>query len=238
MKALWILIATTLFLPAALNAYVVTGILQGKQEITIKSKSQGQITKVFIKEGEWVKAGAVLALIDDEQEKIEMELAKVEMETARGDLEKMKKLGKYVSAEEVLNKKNAFLKKESLYQLKAYNFKNTRITSPISGLVTKQFIKFGETISSGDKSYEVIQLKKLVIELDVDAEFAGKLKKGQKLGFTSNLHPKEKFTAAVNYVGPVLDKSSGTIRVKLELPNPQNKSEYVLKPGTLVEVQI
>ena len=48
-----------------------------------------------------------------------------------------------------------------------------------------------------------------------------------------------KFKAKVVFIGPVIDKASGTIRVKLSIKNTRNKDNtYVLRPGDLVNVKI
>lgn len=231
-------VGVMVFSVASAQANQVTGILQGVHEITITTKSQGQIISIRVKEGQHVQKGQVLAIIDDEQETIENDLAKVELETAKQDYEKTKSLKKYVSDEEVMQKKNTFLKKQSEFKLKQYNLKNTQVISPISGLITHRFLKYGETVSSGAQAYEVIQMDELILELDVDAMRVKDLKSGQIVPFTSPLNPGQVFTATVSYVGSVLDKTSGTIRVKLRLKNRITKDgKYELMPGTMVVVR-
>jgi len=221
------------------QAELVTGVLAGEDESLIKSKSQGEIVKLLVIEGEQVKAGDVLAVIDDEQEVLEHRLAGVEYKTAEKDYLKTKQLKKFVSSEEILQKKNIYLKKKTIFELKSYNLRSTKVVSPISGVVTKQFIKRGEMVGSGEKIFEVINLGKLIIELDIAAKAASKLKQGQRLLFTTELDAKDSFNGMISYIAPVVDKTSGTVRVRLNLPNPRSKQgAYRLKPGTMVNVKL
>ena len=230
-----LIIITTLLLPSLIFAYTVSGILQGKEEVLIKAKSQGQITKIILKEGDRVKPGDILAIIDDQQEQIEVKLAKVEQDSAHKDYLKTSKLKKFVSQEEVLKKKNEYLKKKSIYELKKYNLENTQITSPIEGIVAHQFIKKWETVKSGEKVYEVILPDELIIELDIAAKISVNLKKDQSLSFTTEFDKKKKYQAQIYYISRMIDKSSGTIKVKLKI---DNKKELNLMPGALVSFEL
>ncbi|MBT3979784.1 MAG: efflux RND transporter periplasmic adaptor subunit [Bacteriovoracaceae bacterium] len=232
------ILLSALLLATSAWAYKVTGVLAGKQEVLIKSKSQGEITQIEKKEGTKVLAGDTLATIDDEQEQIEWKQAAEELKSAKGDYLKTKALKKYVSQEELIKKRDIYLKKKSIYELKGYNLKNTKITSPIAGVISKKFIKMGETVSNGAKTFEVINSENLIIEIDVLAEKSKNLKIGRFLSFSSDLHPKKSFKAKITFVAPTIDKASGTTRLKLELKNNVVHGRYELKPGTLVNVHL
>ncbi|MBF0363143.1 MAG: efflux RND transporter periplasmic adaptor subunit [Oligoflexia bacterium] len=214
-------------------------ILQSSDEVSIKSKTQGQVTKIFFKEGDLVKQNEVLAIIDDEQEKIELDSAKLEMDSAKIDFEKSQKLKKFISEDELYNKEVNYLKKKSAYELKLYSFNNTRITSPIDGLISKQNIKEWATVNSGELTYEVIKPESLVIELDIGINKSRKLKIGQSLKFKTEYEKNKNYDATVFFVGNVIDKASGTVKIKLKLENKMiNQNDWELKPGSLVQLEI
>lgn len=221
------------------SAEMVSGILHGEQEITIKSKSQGEITKLHFDEGAPVKENEVIAVIDDRQEEIERKIASIEYETAEKDYEKTQGLHKYVSKDELIEKKNAALRKKSVYDLKEYSYIITRVMSPINGIITKKYFDKGETVSVGDKVFEVVQIDSLIIEINVPSVLSAKLSIGQELSFKTDLQKDQKFKAAITYISPVIDPASGTVKVRLSLKNTLlAEKTYLHKPGTLVSVEL
>ena len=218
---------------------VISGILFGEKEITIKSKSQGELTVLNLGEGERVGTGTVIAIVDDRQEKIELEQAKLEYQSALHDYEKTEKIKKFISKDEIRQKKDwAALKKTNL-DLKEYHFSNTQIVSPIDGIISKKYFDQGETVSTGDKVFEVVQLDRLVIEMNVPSELADQIKKGDKLQFNTDKNRDRKLESEVSYISPIVDAASGTIKVRLSVKNSQNPDHtYVLRPGMLTLVEI
>jgi len=239
MKTLWLLLAMLLLTNTPALSSTVMGLLKGKREILVTARSQGEVVGIHFQEGDQIKTENIVISLDHKKETIERDLAKTEFQTAKSDYEKSKQLKKYLSADEIIKKKDNFLRKRSIFELKEYNLSTKRVKSPISGMVTKIFIKKGENIKSGDKAFEVIQMDNLVINLDIEAAKATELKLGSFLYFSSELHPGQEFQAKIFFIGPVLDKSSGTINVKLELENKKNpKTGHFFRPGTLVKVEL
>jgi membrane fusion protein (multidrug efflux system) len=222
-----------------LSAHTVIGVLQGKKEIIIKTKSQGQLEEIYFTEGEVVKLGDVLGSLNNEKESIEKEMAFNDFKMAEKEFNKSEKLAKYISKDELQQKESDFLKKKNLHKVKEYNLNAKNIRSPINGIFTRRFIKEGENISSGVKAFEVIQFDHLIIDLHVQAKYLSKIQKGNKMTFSHELNPTKKYLGEVYFIGPVLDKASGTINVKLRLANIKNKNgNYKLKPGAMVKVDI
>jgi membrane fusion protein (multidrug efflux system) len=220
-------------------AHTVMGVVQGAKEIVIKTKSQGELKKVFFKEGSRVSKGDVIAQIDNTKELIQKKMAKSDYKLAKSDYKKSKKLKEYISKEELAKKEGIYKKRKGQYELSKLNVENKSIISPIDGVVTKSYIKVGENIGSGQQAYEVILFDELTIDLYVQAKYAKELKLGIDLPFVNELDSQAKFLGKISYISPAIDKTSGTIKIKLKLQNVKNDSgTYLLKPGVMVKVSI
>ena len=68
------LIYLSMLISFSANAHVVMGILQGKKEIVVKTRSQGELLDVNFEEGQEVKAGDVLGKLDNQKEMIEKKI--------------------------------------------------------------------------------------------------------------------------------------------------------------------
>ncbi len=240
--AFFVISSMALFYPfgATAQSKGIPAIIFGKKEITIKSKAQGELIKVKVEEGDAVKAGQVIAIIDDRQQKIERDLANVEYKTADQDFLKTKKLNKYVSKDEILQKEAAYLKKKSTFELKELDFSNTRIVSPIDGVVTKNYFDEGERVSVGEKAFDVVQLSELLMVANVPAAEISKIKKGKDIDFTVSDLKDMKFKGSIIFISPVIDSASETIRIKVAVKNMIKPGEkaYLLKPGMIANLDL
>lgn len=223
---------------STVDAKQVTGILQGKQQITLKAKSKGEITKINYREGAFVPRQAVVAVIDDRKAVIERKLALIGYQAALSDYKRSLKSKLSASREETARLKNELRRKKALLELKSFDLENTKVISPIGGIMAKRYVDRGETVSTGDKVFDIVVMDELIIELDLMPPEAVKLKKDQILSFQANLHKRVFFKARVSHVSPVIDPASGTIRVRLSLKNPKGKgNSYILRPGDFVVVE-
>src|SRR5688572_21601761 len=108
----------------------VTALIFGKKEITLKAKTQGELVEIKADEGQSVNAKDVIAVLDSRQKKIDVLKEEAEYEMALQDFNKTKKLGKYLSKDEIQQKEANYLKKKATYELKQLELANTRITAP------------------------------------------------------------------------------------------------------------
>ncbi len=69
-----------------------SGILQAKEEVEIGSQASGQVKQILVKEGQRVKKGDLLVLIDPRIAETELKLAKAELDMAEANLEIKKRL--------------------------------------------------------------------------------------------------------------------------------------------------
>lgn len=211
----------------------VVGILQGEKDLLVKSRSQGEIKDIFVQVGERVKEGDVLASIENEKEQLELNSAKIDFEQSKKEYENSLKLVKFMSKSELDKILNDYNKKKNIYDLKLYSVNAKKILSPINGIIAKNYLKKGESVNSGEKAFEVIFPDVLEVDLYISAPLAKNLKLGDKLPFVHELDRKNSFWGQISFIGPVIDKASGTIHVKLTLQNGKN-----FTPGAMVKVFI
>jgi multidrug efflux pump subunit AcrA (membrane-fusion protein) len=102
------------------------------------------------------------------------------------------------------------------------------VTSPISGVVVNRFKSPGE-YAEDDPIIELAQLDPLNIEVLLPASKFGTIKPGMQARVTPESPLEGSYTAEVKIVDRLVDASSGTFGVRLELPNPDNKLPGGLK---------
>lgn len=95
----------------------------------------------------------------------------------------------------------------------------TTITSPISGVITKQEASPGEVIESTTALFTVADLTTVWVQAEVYEKDLGRLRVGQPAFITVDTYAGVQFSGKVTYVSDFLDPRTRTARVRCEVPN-------------------
>ncbi len=108
------------------------------------------------------------------------------------------------------------------------------ISSPISGVVVEKLAIEGEYVKTGSELYKIADLSQVWVYLDAYESDIQFLQSGQEIKFTTAAYPGETFDGTIDFVEPILEGSTRTVKVRATAKNPQNR----LKPGLLVNAVI
>lgn len=99
------------------------------------------------------------------------------------------------------------------------------VTSPVSGVVTERYLSAGELLSRSGQSevLTVAQLDPLFVEVHVPLELYEELTPGDRARVELDIAGHPIGEASLKVKDPVVDTASRTFRVRLELPNPENR---------------
>jgi membrane fusion protein, multidrug efflux system len=163
----------------------VQGKLDGDQNAAVFSEVPGTISVKYADVGQRVTKGQVLAQIDDQQYKIQLESLETQYQFASDMFEKQKRLWDQKIGSEVqyLQSKTS---KESLEQQIAslkQQIEKFKIKSPIAGTIEECNIKVGAVVSPDPRlaAYRVVEFKNLKVIAEVSEAYSAKVKIGDKL---------------------------------------------------------
>ncbi|MCC8167535.1 MAG: efflux RND transporter periplasmic adaptor subunit [Planctomycetes bacterium] len=108
------------------------------------------------------------------------------------------------------------------------------ITSPVSGVVVERQATRGQYVNEGTPLFTVADLSRVWVELNAFESDLGLLRFGQTARLAIAALPGEEFDGVVSFIDPVMDEATRSVRVRLDVANPQ----YRLKPGMLVKADI
>jgi Cu(I)/Ag(I) efflux system membrane fusion protein len=106
------------------------------------------------------------------------------------------------------------------------------IRSPLSGYVMEKNVSRGSAFEPGERLYRIAPLGRVWVEAEVYEQEMASVAPGQRAQIELPSLPGRSFEAKVAYVYPTLDPATRTVRVRLELPNP----ELELRPGMQANV--
>lgn len=199
-------------------------VLEPNTRIDISAAVAGVLDQVLVQRGDTVERGQVLATLVSGPEEAAVELAKARVEFGKRKAVRNEDLyqKELISIHEK-DEMDTEIQISSLQLKQAEELLRLRkITSPIDGVVIERERDPGEYVET-EPLLTVVSLDPLNVEAVAPAEMFGTIKKGMR-GKVKVLAPKSKtYNAEVTLIDQVIDAASGTIRVRLALPNPGNR---------------
>ncbi len=229
-------------------------------EAQVGSLVQGRVHKVFVKIGDFVKAGHVMMTVegfDIGSIKSGYLKAKAELDYTKANYERQKKL-----FDEKIGSQKVVMETQAEYQKAMAEFKaednkihsiglsdddvingksadehtasTLPIKSPISGVVVERNVVIGQLVDPTINAFKVINNSSLWVDGQIYEKDLNKINHKTKAVFTTSSYPGEEFDGNVIYIGQTVDESSRTIMIRGEFRNKNNK----LKPQMFGELQL
>lgn len=221
------------------NQISLIGTTEAISESTVASEISGLVEHFPVKEGNFVKKGALLANLKETELRLRLKgavAAKKRIEAnllnAEKELERVSKLKETNSIAE-RQYDNAFytyqalseelLQRESEIELLKYEHKQQKVLAPFSGFVAKEHTQIGEWINKGGPVVTLLDLDNIRITVDVPERYSVLLvpKKSVKISIKSvseNL-----FSGKIYSVLPQGDPNSRTFPVRIHIANTDHK---------------
>jgi RND family efflux transporter MFP subunit len=200
--------------------FEVSGSFSAFRELNLLSEGQGKVVDLLVNTGDFVKAGDVLARLDDELLVSQLGLANATLEKARADVKKYEGLLKAdaASGQQVEDVKLALKKAETDVTTLKKQLDFATIRAPVQGTITRRFIEKGSLLMQGAPVVEIVDVSRLKFIANVSESEAVTLKSGQEVPVTSTLFPGIIFKSRVVSVGVKADDAR-RFPVELELTN-------------------
>ena len=213
-----------------------TATLEAEKETQVVAKVGGVVNRILVEEGDYVTAGRMLAKLDDEKIAVQMEQAKANLEKIKSDYNRAQELfdENLVSAQEFQRAKYEYESQKATYDLCALDLEYTAIRTPISGVVAERLVKVGNMVLANSAAFRVTDPDPLLAVLHVPERQVGKLMDGQRAVITVDALGEAEFAGRVDRISPVVDPSTGTIKVTVEV----HDASRSLKPGMFARINI
>lgn len=234
---------------AALSASVDT-FLEPSQLIDISSPFRDRVSTILVEEGDVVEAGQLLAELDTRLLRSQLEQARkaasfhgtidAAAAVVRQRKSRLKKISKLIktgnahpqellSAQTQLALANAeLLRAQEEQQLRKLEvatilarIEEKKLTSPVRAVVVRIYKQPAELTGGPDQQplLSLVQLDPLTATFHLDPAAAGRLTKDQSPTLQVDGKP---INGRVKYISPVIDAQSGTVTVRINIPNPQH----------------
>lgn len=216
--------------------YSGTATLEADQRAVVVSEITGVVLDVLAEEGDFVKAGEVLARVETDRYSLEAERANAALKRLKTDFERKKELfdRKLVSAEDFERVSAEYEAQKAEFELAMLDLEHTEIRAPIAGYVSERMIRPGNLVELHQAVYHIASYDPLLAVLHVPERELAVLRKGQDVAMYFDAWAGEEFSGQVLRISPVVDPETGTFRVTSKIEDRGGK----LKPGLFGRVNV
>lgn len=210
----------------------VQGQIEAKQNVSVSALTSGRLAGVYVKEGQFVKRGQLLAKVDDGIIQASINEVQSNLDLAKDLLARQQRLWDQGIGTEVqlLEAKNRVEGLNKRLATQAEQRALTKIVSPISGTVEEIMPKTGELVSPGFPAFRIVNNNDLSLMAKLSESYVPRVSKGDQVVVEFPTLDKE-INARVTVIGQTIHPNDRTFDVEVALP-----SDAMLKPnmfGTL-----
>jgi RND family efflux transporter MFP subunit len=225
----------------------IAGDLRPIETVTVRSRIDGVLENVAVREGQSVRAGALLAKFESTEQESSLRSAEADRIAAKNDYETQQwnydqsqelfKVGAIAerdlrAAQQAAAAAEARLAATDSRLRTATNVvRDTKVVAPFNGTIDKRRVQNGENTGRGAEMFTLVRSEVLELTATLPARRASEVKPGLPVRFMADAR---QFNGRVARVSPNIDPASRSVTVYVQIPNPRGE----LKGNTFATGQI
>ena len=238
------------------TSITATGTIEPVTSVTVGTQVSGIVAHLYVDYNSVVKKGQVIAELDKTNLISELNRSRADLSSAQSTLDYQRaNYNRYktlyekglVSADEFESNRLNYEKarqsvassQESVRKAET-NLGYATITSPIDGVVLSKSVEEGQTVAASFNTPELFtiaqDLTNMRVIADIDEADIGGVKEGQRVSFTVDAFPDDKFEGSVTQVRQQATTSSNVVTYEVVISAPNN--DLKLKPGLTANITI
>jgi membrane fusion protein, multidrug efflux system len=206
----------------ASNVINVSGLLSTEEEARLSFKIGGIIEKIFVKEGDHVGKGQLLATLKSAEIAAQLQQVQLSVEKAQRDYQRANSLyqDSVATLEQLQNARTGLdVAKQNLRQV-AFNEQYSRIYAPTDGFIAKKIGNEGELASAGSPILfmnEVSGSSRWVLKIGLSDHEWSAIQVGNKASVILDAFPGQQFSGVVSKKSIAADVASGSFQSELQV---------------------
>lgn len=207
------------------------------EEVDLSFESSGKITDIFFTEGSHVKAGQLLAKINDRPLQAQLKKLESQIQLASDRVYRQKTLLEKdaVSQEAYEQVTTEYDKLMADIDLVKANIAQTELRAPFDGIIGLRMVSEGAYASPSTVVAKLTRISPIKIEFSIPENYASDVKKGSQVVFRMDTDGViQDYKATVYAVESMVDVATRTLKVRAKYPN----SDENIIPGRYVSVEV
>ena len=232
------LITTIRLKEESFNHYIeIQGDVKTKKNILIYPEMPGILNKVYVKEGQRVVKGQLLASIDDGGMSSQIAQVEATLALAKTTFERQKRLWDQEIGSEIQflqAKTNYEAQKNTLEQLKKQQGKAS-VRAPFSGVIDNVMKEAGTVVAPGIGSeiFRIVNLNNMYVEAEVSERYITSVTKNKEVKVLFPVLGTE-IVSKINQVGSFINPENRSFKIEVPVANKKGN----IKPNLTARLQI
>ncbi len=203
----------------------LVGSLAADEAIEVKNQIAGLIEQIGFDEGQSVKKGQMLFMIDAKKLNASLTQAEANANLAQTTFDRLESLisAGAISQQEFDQAQSDLAAKKAEVDLIRAQLNESVITAAFDGMMGERLVSVGQYVDQGTLLTYLISQDPIKAEFRVPERFLGQLKEDQIVQVTVAAYPDEIFEGEVYFIAPQIDEQTRTALVKARIPNPDGK---------------
>lgn len=196
--------------------------IKTRQNLLLAPEFGGRLEQILVQEGQEVKKGTLLAIIDDAGLQDQLDQMKLQLELSKTTFERTQRLWDQKIGSEMmyLEAKTRYKTQQKQVDQMREQLSKTKIYSPFNGVIDEITARKGETVAPGmSPILRIVNLNKMYIESDVPENYLKNITKGSKATVTIPVLNETQNTV-IRQTGNFIQPSNRTFRIEAPLDNP------------------
>ena len=212
------------------------GVVEEESSTSVSFTGMAMLKTLTVGEGQPVRKGQLLAVIDETQARNALATAKASLDQARDAYERMKLLHDNQSLPDMkwVEVESRVQQAQSAYDMARKNLEDCRIYAPCSGVVGTKIMGVGETVLPTEPVLTILSIDNVRVRVAIPEREIAAITAGTATTITVDALPGEVFHGGRIDKGVSADPMTHTYDIRIRVPNPGRK----LLPGMVARVKI
>ena len=216
--------------------YSGTAPIEAYAEADVIAKVAGEIREILVEEGDDVTRGQVLARLDGERLRLELNQSAANLRKLQRDFERntdLKEKG-LISSGDFDKIRYDMEALEASFNLAKLELDYTQIRAPIDGVISDRYVRLGNNIAANEPAFRVTSFDPLVAYMHVPEREYRNIAKDQIVSIDIDALQGQRIIATVTRVSPIVDPQTGTFKITIEISDEAQR----IKPGMFGRISI
>ncbi len=217
------------------SEYSSNGTFAPLQQMQLASEIAGKVTRVLVKEGDFVRAGQTLATVKKDVLEVDRSTANAAYENAVADNQRYENAYKTGGVTKQQVDQSRLQLKNAKNALNQSNIRvgDANVRTLVSGYINKKMVEPGAVVSTGTQLFEIVNTSVLKLQVTVNEAEVANLRLGDQIKIKVSVYPDKEFSGKVSFIAPLADASLN-FPVEITVSNNPNNELRAGMYGTAV----
>jgi len=191
--------------------------------VSLGFSGMGTVERVLVSEGERVRKGQLLAVLNSGTMQNAYDVAKSTLNQAQDAYDRLKPLHEKGSITDIkwVEVETGLEQAKAMEAIAKKNVEDCNLYAPMNGVISKRSVENGANVMPGLSAFKIVSIDEVYINVPVPENEIGSIKTGQAATITVPALGNGEYHGAVNKIGVEGNSISRTYDIKIKIGNPK-----------------